>query len=302
MKKAIIFGITVCLMGLSCSVEKTDEDRPAAGNAGADVFYASFESDTKVYVDESIKILWNKDDLISIFNRKDANDEYRFTGETGDNAGSFKRVKDYSEEGVSIDHIYAVYPYFQSTSVSREGVLSVTLPAVQTYSENTFGLGANTMVSATEDNNLLFRNACGFLVLKFYGAGVSVSSVKLEGNAGQGLSGLAKIQMEVGSMPSVTMSEDAATAVTLMCENPVQLGATKDDAVLFWLVVPPTDFTNGFKLTVTDSKGGVFVKETSKNMSVVRNRLLRISPIEVVCEPASGTIDDGSGNEEGDEY
>ena len=139
-------------------------------------------------------------------------------------------------------------------------------------------------------------------MLKFYGAGVSVSSVKLEGNADQGLSGLAKIQMEVGSMPSVTMSEDAATAVTLMCENPVQLGATKDDAVLFWLVVPPTDFTNGFKLTVTDSKGGVFVKETSKNMSVVRNLLLRISPIEVVCEPASGTIDDGSGNEEGDEY
>ena len=75
MKKAIIYGIAVCLMGLSCSVEKTDEDRPAAGNAGADVFYASFESDTKVYVDESIKILWNKDDLISIFNRKDANDE-----------------------------------------------------------------------------------------------------------------------------------------------------------------------------------------------------------------------------------
>ena len=293
MKKAF-FGISVCLMALSCTVEKTDVD---LRTADADVFYASFESDTRVYLDENVKILWNENDLVSIFNRKDANDEYRFTGETGDNAGSFKRVKDFSEEGVSIDHIYAVYPYDPSTSVSLEGVLSVTLPSEQSYAENTFGLGANTMVSATDDNNLLFRNACGFLVLKFYGAGVSVSSVKLEGKGGQGLSGPAKIEMEVGGVPSVSMCEGAGTSVTLKCDTPVQLGATKDEAVLFWLVVPPTEFTGGFTLTVTDSEGGVFVKETSKDMSIVRNRLLRISAIEVVPEPVeeSSVIEMGEG-------
>ena len=305
MRKAFI-GASLCLIALSCTVEPVDREQRVASVKG-DYFYATFESsgerDTKVYLDENIKVLWNEKDEISIFNRKDANDEYVFDGETGDNAGGFYLAKDFSEEGVSIDHIYAVYPYSASTSVSIDGILSLTLPSEQPYAENSFGLGMNTMVSASDDQNLLFRNLCGYLELKFYGEGVSVSSVKLEGHGGQKLSGGANVRMEVGGTPSVAMADDAGTSITVVCDTPVELGTSKEDAVVFWMVVPPTGFTDGFKLTVTDSEGGVFVKETSKNFTIARNKVLRISAIEVeISGSSSGTIDDGSGNEEGDEY
>ena len=277
------------LSAISCTVSELE--RPGTASLPEkDIFYASFDKgsnpDTRVYVDENVKLLWNKDDHISIFNHKDANDEYRFTGETGDNGGSFKLVKDFSEEGVSIDHIFAVYPYSRSTSYdTMDGTLSITFPKEQFYAVNSFGQGANAMVSATDDNMLKFRNLGGYLVLKFYGGDISVASVTLEGNKGEPLSGAATVSMEVGGNPAVSMAKDAVSSLTLTCETPVTLGTTKDQAVAFWMVVPPTDFTGGFTLKVVDSEGGVFVKETTKSLSVSRNGVLRISAIEVVTEP-----------------
>jgi hypothetical protein len=137
------------------------------------------------------------------------------------------------------------------------------------------------MTSATEDNNLLFKNVGGYLVLKFYGEGVSVSSIKLEGNNGELLSGKATVTHAVEGVPSVTMATDAGTSITLNCPTPVELGTTKEDATLFWLVVPPTKFTGGFTLTVMDDNGGEFVKKTTANLTIARNGVLRISSIEV---------------------
>ena len=120
------------------------------------------------------------------------------------------------------------------------------------------------------------------LMLKLFGEGVEVSSVMLEGNGGEPLSGKSSIVMSKGGVPAVTMASTAGTSVTLACETPVALGATAEEAVVFWLVVPPTDFKEGFRLTVSDAEGRTFVKETSKSFSIVRNGVLRISPVEVV--------------------
>ena len=284
MKKGFVLQSLLCLFAVSCSISEIDM-RDASASSD-EIFYASLEpysdAGTKVYVDENVKTLWDEDDRVSIFNRTTFNQEYRFAGATGDNAGAFKKVPGGgSATGNDMDFIVSAYPYQESTKIDDNGVMTLTLPAEQTYREGSFGPGANTMVSATEDNYLKFKNVCGYLVLKFYGEGVSVSSVKLEGHNGEPLSGEATLTPAVGSTPTVSMSSTAGTSVKLQCETPVELGATKEDATLFWLVVPPTDFTGGFKLTVTDENGGVFVKETSKNMSISRNGVLRISPIEV---------------------
>ena len=282
MKKGVFLQSLIGLLFVSCSVQEMDN--PSAASLGDDVFYASVESnsapDTKVYIDEDIKILWDEEDLISIFNKTTLNQKFMFAGETGDNAGFFNRISSPSGTGSPLGYVCAVYPYLSSTAMSSSGILTLTLPAEQSYREDTFGRGANTMVSATETNTLDFKNVGGYLALKFYGDDVKVASIKLEGNNGERLSGKATVRPSVGSNPNITMSSTAGTSITLKCEEPVQVGTTKEDATIFWMVTPPTNFTKGFKLTVTDPDGNVFVKETSANLSIDRNGVLRIAAIE----------------------
>ena len=287
MKNGFFLLSLVCLSVASCSVRELDIKTPAS--YGDNVFYASLESysepDTKVYLDDNIKILWDKEDQISIFNKTNKNQQFEFDGETGDNAGNFYHVSTPGGLEEPLSYICAVYPYKNTTTINKEGVLTLELPAVQAYRDGSFGPGANTMVSATDNNLLKFKNVGGFLVLKFYGENVSVASVTLEGNNGELLSGKAKLTPAVGSIPTITMERNAGKTVSITCDTPVQLNAKKEDATMFWMVVPPTGFTKGFKLTVTDTEGNTFVKETSANLSIARNGVLRISPIRVVTVP-----------------
>ena len=295
MKKGIFLHSLIGLLALSCTVQEIETQTPPYEPApGDDVFYASLapESDTKVHVDiidEHVKTLWDEKDQISIFNKNTVNQQYEFMGETGDNAGYFKRV---SEEAVAVGnggYVCAVYPFSQATSLN-EGVLTLTLPKKQTYREGSYGLEANTMVSTTKgDNNLLrFKNVGGYLVLKFYGTqmvdgeekAITIKSIKLEGRNGELLSGEAIMTPAIGELPIIEMAETAGTSITLDA-NKVKLGKNAGKATEFWMVVPPTVFTEGFLLTVTDKDNKVFTKETDQRLVIERNGVLRIAPIEV---------------------
>ena len=251
------------------------------------VFYATIEgsadsTSTKVFADDQLRVLWNKNDNISIFNKNTGNLLYVFAGEEGDNAGEFSYVSG-SATSKAVSHIYAVYPYSESTTISNKGVLSLALPAIQTYKENSFGIGANTMVSVTDDNKLMFRNVGGYLSFKLYGEGVSVKSITLKGNNHEKLAGAANVTMPVNGTPTTIMQDDATESITLTCETPVALGADADHYTEFWFVIPPTTFTNGFTVRITDNQGRVFEKSTSSSsITIARNNLSRMSPMEVI--------------------
>ena len=289
MKKGIFLPSLIGLLALSCTVQEIEtQNHPYEPAPEDDVFYASLapESDTKVYVDEHVKTLWDENDQISIFNNSTQNLKYEFMGKTGDNAGYFKRVTEESGTRAESDKLVcAVYPYQESTTLDDSGVLTLTLPKKQTYRENSYGLGANTMVSTTDGkNNLLrFKNVGGYLVLKFYGSGVTVKSIKLEGRNGERLSGEATMTPVIGELPIIEMAETAGTSITLDA-NKTKLEKKAEDAIEFWMVVPPTVFTEGFLLTVTDKDGKVFTKETDQRLEIERNTVLRIKAIEVKPE------------------
>ena len=55
----------------------------------SDIYYASFENfseESRTYVDKNVKLLWHEDDRISLF-RTTLNEQFKFTGATGDNSG-----------------------------------------------------------------------------------------------------------------------------------------------------------------------------------------------------------------------
>ena len=146
------------------------------------------------------------------------------------------------------------------------------------------------MVSTTDGkNNLLrFKNVGGYLVLKFYGTqmedgeekAITIKSIKLEGRNGELLSGEATMTPVIGEVPEIEMAETAGTFITLDA-NKVKLGKNANKATEFWMVVPPTVFSEGFLLTVTDKDNKVFTKETDQRLVIERNGVLRIAPIEV---------------------
>ena len=288
MKKLSIFTSFVILAAaVSCTVKEQDEVMPVPSHD--EEFYATIEqpsdADTKTYADGQFRVLWHSDDRITIFNRYTYNQEYAFQGETGDNAGAFYKVGD-SEfvTGNDLPDIYAVYPYQKGTKISNDGVITVMLPGEQGWVEGSFGAGSNTMVSATSDNKLKFKNVGGILAFKLYGNNVQVSKITILGNNDESIAGRASIYMPVGGTPSVTMQSDAAAQITLNCNAPVSIGATADDYTEFWFVVPPTTFTGGFTIVVTGSDGGTFEKKTVKSISVERNHISRMAPVEVVLK------------------
>ena len=288
MKKKLFLQSFICLLAVSCTVRELDVIAPTPTKEEAEdiVFYADLESysdpETRVYLDENIKILWDEADLISIFNKSTLNQKFMFDGETGENAGTFHWVRDdYFGTGNDLDYICAVYPYQESATISNSEILTLTLPEEQTYREKSFGPGTNTMVSVTDGNLLKFKNVGGYLALKFYGDDVSVSSIRLIGNNGEPLSGEGTIQLPFDNVPEIEMASTAGKTILLNCEEPVELGTTRDDATIFWMVVPPTEFTGGFTLLVTNPDGDVFVKETHVPLTIDRNGVLRIAPIEV---------------------
>ena len=288
--KSKLYLLAVLALVVACSVE----DEPACNEikypaeVSASIDNEAETPETKVYADANLKVLWDNDDRITLFNKYTYNKEYRFTGRTGANSGTFKEVSTGDVVvGNELDYVYAVYPYQELTEISNSGVITLDLPEEQSYKENSFGRGANTMVSATTNTELLFKNLCGYLVLKLYGDGVTVSSITIKGNNGEKLSGTADVTAAVGSTPSLSFwSTGTSEELTLVCDTPVELGTSSANATVFWLVVPPTTFTNGFTLTVTDPDGNTFEKSASLNFEIQRNKTFRMGALEVVYETA----------------
>lgn len=288
MKKLTIFAAFCALVLGSCTENNLDSVTPENNITLPDLTAGFAEGETKTYVHNNTFLRWHEADLITAFYGNSLNRQYKFKGKTGDNSGTFSLIPS-GELGTGNDlgAIYAVYPYDENAGINDETrEISLTLPATQTYAENSFGKGANTMIAVTEnieDTFLGFKNACGYLKLKLYGEDVTLASVEVKGNNGEKIAGSSTATIEFGGVPTLTMSADATTTVTLDCGEGVVLGTSAETATEFWIVLPETTFEGGITITATDTDGKVFEKSTSKTVAVVRNEIQPMAAIEAIC-------------------
>ena len=291
MKRHLLYGFLFALVATGCNQEElsvtpqTDcEGRP---------YSASFEdNETRTYVEDGILLRWTSGDQISLFDGNTLNRQYKFDGETGDNSGTFSIVSTPYGSYNDLTANYAVYPYASDTKIAESGVMTVTLPAEQAYAENSFGASDNTMVAVTEnteDTFLKFKNVCGYLKLQLYGNDVIVKSITLTGNNNEKLAGKATVIPAYGQTPTLAMSDDATTSITLDCGEGVKIGTTDETATAFWIVVPPTTFEGGFEVKITDISGDTFAKSTSNKVLIKRNIIKPMAAFEVEIV-AEGTI------------
>lgn len=248
---------------------------------------AGFAEYTRTYVENNKYLRWHEDDRLTAFYGNTLNRQYKFKGQTGDNSGSFSYVPSGDlETGNAFDRIYAVYPYDETATITDEGIISLKLPAVQQFAENSFGKGANTMIAVTEnleDTFLAFKNACGYLKLKLYAPeGGVVKSIEVKGNNNEKIAGNATATIAFGEAPVVTMADDATTSVTLDCGEGISLGKTAETATEFWVVIPEVTFTEGFCITITDLNNGKTFIQTENSIVITRNDIQPMAVRECV--------------------
>ena len=291
--KKYIFALFAMLLSLACVSEDISVSvvRPSVD----DIFYASFDSendDSRTYLDEHVNLLWHANDCISLF-RTTRGEEYRFMGNTGDNAGEFEPVS-LGVHGDDVSTNYAIYPYAQGVSMNGDESINVVLPAVQNYAAGSFSQGANTMVAttATKDSKMLvFRNVCGFVEIKLSGS-ATIRRLELRGNRGEILSGAAVVVAKYGQEPMLAVAATGDKAIVLDCGVGVKLD---DEPTSFWLVVPPTNFEQGFTLTIVDNDGNTMTKSARNSLDVARNKVLSMAPFEVAFEAPSGPLSSMAG-------
>lgn len=256
-------------------------------------FYASIEvTDTRTYADENGKLLWTADDRIMVFKGNTYARQYRYTGQTGLNSGEFNDLTNPSSviTGNALSANYAVYPYDGSTSITNEGVINYTIPATQKYANNSFGLGANTMVAVTkniDDNFLAFKNIGGYFEFSLYGD-VTVKSIEFKGNNNEKLAGAVTITATNGGEPTVAFSNEATKTITLDCgASGIALGTNVANATKFWFVAPAIEYTNGITITITDTEGRVMTKSTSNKITISRSTVQPLHAFKVDTRDAN---------------
>lgn len=245
---------------------------------------------TRTYLNADNKILWDKNDVIAVFEGNSNASTYKVNSySAGKPSADFTKTAN-SAAGTAIGANVALYPYSESLKCSAlsNGSFKISgfnLPSVQNYDSDGFGAGMFPMaaVSPIGDNNLAFKNICGVLKLQLKGS-AEIKRIIVKGNGGEMLSGPAEITVSSNGSPEVKMLSGASGEVALDCGSAgVQL--SKDNPSSFWIVLPPVEFSKGFSITVIDTRDRKMELSTSKANPVRRSSVLRMP--EKVYEPQS---------------
>ena len=260
------------------------QEESFVGRPDPDNYYASVETfgtDTKTALGEGRTAVWSSEDRIAIFEGSSTGQAYQVLDSyVGKSSGEFALVEGLATDGSgsAFEGTVAVYPFNESLAVTAgdDGgyvIEGINFPSEQKYTAGSFSDDAFPMAALSTDGsrNLSFKNIGGVLKLSLTGS-YSVSKITLTGNSGEPLSGSATVTLGSDGIPSVTMSDDASTSVSLICDPAVQLDSEK--ATDFYISIPPTEFENGFTVTVTDENGLNSIKTTNKSNILGRSKIL----------------------------
>ncbi len=190
-----------------------------------------------------LQILWDKGDMISLFNAGGQTCAYTLVGDGGDTSGDFETQTE-PETG----YAYAIYPAYEGVASGTS--IPVQVPVTQTYVPDGFPADYPMAAVSQDGGNFTFSNLATILELNLVGD-ASVKSISMEALGGEKLAGAAVVDYS-GSVPVLEMTENAGSAVELVCSEAVRLSA---DPSGFRFIVAPGVYSGGFGITVTDTEG-----------------------------------------------
>ena len=184
---------------------------------------------------------------------------------------------------VPTDTKYAVYPYVSGTTFDTSGkTINYTLPNTRAVdgSKKIFGNNENVMIAHLLENNLSFRNLCGYIEIKLKGTG-TVKHVALRNNAKawDALSGLGTVNISDAEEPKITTGNDHGKTFNFAYATCSNVTLSTSEATSFYFIVPPRTYKN-LSICVQTDKGSYSV--LSKNaITVNRSKIRPIAAINI---------------------
>ena len=284
MKRFFLFALVATIFA-ACATDQTQD--VAVGIEAPETLTVSFDEESRIELKNG-KTVWSAGDLLSVFYRSNANEKWQFQGQTGDRSGAIKRVAKGNEATHELSNIVIVYPYNANYYINpRTYNVQATLPAIQTYLADSYGLDGSVMISSSEYKNFSLKNVCGWLKVQLTGNGEAVRYITLKGNNGEQVAGEIYINSEnascelaaesgiIGDDMQVggSMFEEGTvlTKVTLDCGNGVTLGSK---AKAFYIALPPQQFSNGLTIDIEAIDGSKMTKSTLNEITIERNAIL----------------------------
>lgn len=294
MRRFLLFALAATLF-VACTKDAINE--PAGiildDNRTLTVSFEGDTEDTRIQLNEEKKSVWTEGDLLSVFYRSTTNEQWQFAGKTGDRTGNILPEDSSVVPTPTTNEIVVVYPYnadyFYNSDTKN---VQASLPAEQSYLKDSYGLNGNIMVSQSEYNQVSLKSVCGWLKLQLTGAGETVKSIMLRGNAGEQVAGELYINTSDATSTlasELTESDDDSEVsgtlvrpgtilkeVTLDCGAGVALGA---EATSFYIALPPMTFAKGIMIEVDCNEGIQYCKYTTNSITIERNT---IQPLSVI--------------------
>ena len=291
MKKLLLFMFAA--FAFAACEQAPIEEQSAIRPDVPDTITVGFEGDeTRIQLNASQKTVWTKGDQVSVFYRSNANQQWKYNGETGSRTANLKRV-DAGTATRDMDRVVVVYPYNEDYYINPSTYnVQASLPATQHYLANSYGLDGNIMISSAEYNDVTLKNVCGWLKLQLTGDGEVVKSITFKGNNGEQVAGelyinsaeaTAILASDMGNIAeddgnnatggagaNLSFDDVVLKEVTLNCGEGVALDK---NATAFYIALPPQTFEKGFTAEIACADGSKMIKTTSNALSVERNHI-----------------------------
>ena len=263
------------------------EVMPEKGAKSGSPFLATMEewgTDTKTYVDYNYNVRWEEGDQVGIFVGSDLVSKYQVSdGSDGRTSVVLDLVEGPGQAGTELHTNVAFYPYDSNLGIesvdgsNTDYVIHSSLAQVQNYVAGSFASGSFPMVAITDDENdydLNFKNAAGVLEFSLKGTEV-IKHINISGNDGEILWGDIDVYVSNDGSNPVTVArgtDEANKVAVLKCDPPIEL--SEDVETTFKIVIPPTEFKNGFKIVTVDIDDNLMERKTTDKTDIKRNSVL----------------------------
>lgn len=285
--KLIIAALTTVIGWTGCQDVHFKED------LRTDQLYAfieTFDPETKAELNDKNKIVWTEGDEIAVYS-KDGCNIYEIEEEfIGTSSGYFRyyydEVLDYEP---ALTQTVAIYPTTVNTykvTETEDGKILINqylFGPDQVISEWVPAIQHNMIaVSSNMDNGFAFKNIGGIIKLSIKGD-IKVSRIEIRGNSDEILAGSGTLTVGDDMIPSLSDMDYGSEFISTRCVSDVNLNL--EEATDFYLYLLPTEFENGFTVTIWDSEGNEFVKTTTKRQSVKRSGMLSMPTFTIGVNP-----------------
>lgn len=273
-----------------------DVTNPTIDDNTPETLVVGFEDEeTRIQLNEAQKTVWTKGDIVSVFYKSNANQKWKYDGETGARTAQLKRV----ESGTSTaktTRVVVVYPYNKDYDFNNETCnICTQLPATQHYLAGSYGENGNIMVSSDEYNQFSLKSVYGWLKLQIKGDGEKVRVITFRGNNGEQVAGEAYIYTEDASMSlaadmiipgddnnvggSLIFDDTIITKLSLDCGTGVTLS---DEPTAFYIALPPQSYSKGFTVEIKTTDGKKMIQSTDNEFIINRNHIQPMTPLTFV--------------------